>query len=141
MKHVTVWAIIPMLMLLASGCTLKATFKQTTDTTSNITGTTSGHAWWSEDGLLVPEHKTIAFTKYNEANLEQDMARGQGEYVTSLATLLGVSTRPATVLSRKGAGRVRCPDHTRSRDPTSPIADAGSRTTGRPLTQPCSRFA
>lgn len=90
MKHVTVWAIMPMLMLLASGCTLKATFKETTDTTSNITGTTSGHAWWSEDGLLVPEHKAIAFVKYNEANLEQDLARGQGEYVTSLATLLGV---------------------------------------------------
>jgi hypothetical protein len=90
MKQATVWTIIPMLMLLASGCTLKSTIKQTTDTTSNITGTTSGHAWWSEDGLLVPEHKAMAFTKYNEANLEQDLARGQGEYVSSLATLLGV---------------------------------------------------
>ena len=42
MKQVTVWAIIPVLMLLASGCTLKSTIKQTTDTTSNVTGTTSG---------------------------------------------------------------------------------------------------
>lgn len=90
MKPIAVWAIVPMLMLLASGCTLKGTVKQITDTTSNVTGTTSGHAWWSEDGQLLPEHKTMAFAKYNEANLEQDLARGQGEYVTSLSTLLGV---------------------------------------------------
>jgi len=90
MKRVTVWTILPALLLLASGCTLKGTIKEITDTTSNITGTTSGHAWWNEDGLLLPEHKAIAFATYNKANLEQDLARGQGEYVTSLATLLGV---------------------------------------------------
>ena len=104
MKQATVWTIIPMLMLLASGCTLKATFKETTDTTSNITGTTSGHAWWSEDGLLVPEHKAIAFAKYNEANLEQDLARGQGEYVTSLATLLGVPRNQQPSFHAKAQG-------------------------------------
>jgi hypothetical protein len=90
MKQVTVWTILPALLLLASGCTLKGTTNEITDTTSNITGTTSGHAWWNEDGLLLPEHKAIAFATYNEANLAQDLARGQGEYVTSLATLLGV---------------------------------------------------
>jgi hypothetical protein len=92
MKQVTVWTIIPILMLLASGCTLKGTVKEITDTTSNITGTTSGHAWWNEDGLLLPEHKAIAFVNYNEANLEQDLARGQGENLTSLGTLLGLPT-------------------------------------------------
>ncbi|MEI8016408.1 MAG: DUF3015 family protein [Nitrospira sp.] len=91
MKQVAMWAIVPMLMLLASGCTLKGTVKQITDTTSNVTGTTSGHAWWSEDGRLLPEHKAIAFATYNEANLEQDVARGQGEYLTSMSTLLGVA--------------------------------------------------
>ena len=114
MKHVTIWAIIPMLMLLASGCTFKATFKETTDTTSNITGTTSGHAWWSEDGLLVPEHKAIAFAKYNEANLEQDLARGQGEYVTSLATLLGVPRDQQPSFHAKMQGEfdvLTIPDH------------------------------
>jgi len=90
MKRITVWTILPALLLLASGCTLKGTTNEITDTTSNITGTTSGHAWWNEDGLLLPEHKAIAFATYNEANLAQDLARGQGEYVTSLATLLGV---------------------------------------------------
>jgi hypothetical protein len=114
MKQVTVWAIIPVLMLLASGCTLKSTIKQTTDTTSNVTGTTSGHAWWNEDGLLFPEHKVIAFAKYNEANLEQDLARGQGEYVTSLAALLGVPSGQRSVFQAKAQGAfdtLTTPDH------------------------------
>ncbi|MEO8339272.1 MAG: DUF3015 family protein [Nitrospirota bacterium] len=104
MKYVTVWTIIPVLMLLASGCTLKGTVKQITDTTSNVTGTTSGHAWWNEDGLLLPEHKAIAFATYNEGNLEQDLARGQGEYVTSLATLLGVPSDQQSAFHTKAQG-------------------------------------
>jgi hypothetical protein len=76
--------------LLASGCTLKSTVKQTTDTTSNVTGTTSGRTWFTEDGLLHPEHKLTAFTALNQMNVEQDLARGQGEYLTSLGTLLGL---------------------------------------------------
>jgi hypothetical protein len=74
-----------------SACTLKATFKQTTDSTSNITGTTSGRTWFTEDGLLRPEHKAVAFATFNADNLEQDIARGSGEYVGSLGTLLGAS--------------------------------------------------
>ena len=79
------------LLMISAGCTLKGTTNETTDTTSNITGTTSGRIWWNEDGLLNPEHKAIAFATYNEANLEQDLARGQGEYLTSMGTLLGVA--------------------------------------------------
>jgi hypothetical protein len=90
MKQVAVWVIVPLLMLVGSGCTLKSTVKQTTDTTSNITGTTSGRTWFNEDGLLNPEHKLIAFATFNEANVEQDLARGQGEYATSLGTLMGL---------------------------------------------------
>ncbi|MEC4888536.1 MAG: DUF3015 family protein [Nitrospira sp.] len=76
--------------VIATGCSVKATFKQTTDTTSNVTGTTSGHAWWNEDGLLHPEHKAIAFVTMNQTNLQHDIAKGQGEYLTSLGALLGV---------------------------------------------------
>jgi Protein of unknown function (DUF3015) len=89
MKRITVLA-IPLLMLVASGCTLKATIKETTDTISNITGTTSGRSWFTEDGLLHPDHKLTAFLTLNQMNVEQDLARGQGEYATSLATLLGL---------------------------------------------------
>ena len=86
----TICALFPALLLLLSGCTLKATVKETTDTTSNVTGTTSGRTWWNEDGLLHPEHKLTAFLALNEANVEQDLARGRGEYVTSLGALLGL---------------------------------------------------
>ena len=90
MTQRTICALFPALLLLLSSCTLKATVKETTDTTSNVTGTTSGRTWWNEDGLLHPEHKLTAFLALNEANVEQDLARGRGEYVTSLGTLLGL---------------------------------------------------
>jgi hypothetical protein len=77
--------------LLISACTFKATTKETTDTTSNITGTTSGRVWWNEDGLLKQDHRVAAFTAYNAPNLEEDLARGQGEYLSSLGTLIGTA--------------------------------------------------
>lgn len=79
------------LSLVANGCTFKATIEQIMDTTSNVTGTTSSaHSWVTEDGLLKPEHKAIAFLTLNQNNIQQDLAAGQGEYLTSLGTLLGV---------------------------------------------------
>ena len=95
---------ITALMLLAVGCTLKGTIKETTDTTSNVTGTTSGRTWFTEDGLLRPEHKLTAFMALNQTNVEQDMARGQGEYVTSLGTLLGLSDDQQVAFHAKAQG-------------------------------------
>ena len=92
------------LMLFAVGCTLKGTIKQTTDTTSNVTGTTSGRTWFTEDGLLHPEHKLTAFTALNQTNVEQDLARGQGEYLTSLGTLLGLSNDRQAAFHAKAQG-------------------------------------
>ncbi len=92
------------LLVLASGCTLKATVKQTTDSTSNVTGTTSGRTWFTEDGLLHPAHKLTAFMALNQTNVEQDLARGQGEYVTSLSTLLGLSDNRQAAFHAKAQG-------------------------------------
>ena len=78
------------LMLGLTGCTLKATINQTTDTTSNVTGTTSGAAWWSEDGQIKPDFKATAFVSFNHENLVQDVAAGRGEYLASISRLLGV---------------------------------------------------
>jgi hypothetical protein len=83
------------LMALLSACSFKATFKETTDTTSNITGTTSGRIWWNEDGLLKSTHKVAAFTAYNADNLEADAARGHGEYLASLGALSNQSDAEA----------------------------------------------
>ena len=104
MKRVTGWVIFPMLILIAAGCTLKGTVKEITDTTSNITGTTSGRTWFTEDGLLHPEHKLTAFTALNQMNVEQDLARGQGEYLTSLGTLLGLSGDQQAAFHAKAQG-------------------------------------
>ncbi|MEO6308650.1 MAG: DUF3015 family protein [Nitrospiraceae bacterium] len=90
MKRVTVWTILPALLLLASGCTLKATIKETTDTTSNVTGTTSGRTWFTEEGIVKPDFKVTAFIALNEENLRHDMASGQGEYLSSVGNLLNV---------------------------------------------------
>ncbi len=95
---------ITALLMISSGCTLKGTIKETTDTTSNITGTTSGRTWFTEDGLLHPEHKLTAFMALNHTNVEQDLARGQGEYVTSLGTLLGLSGDQQAAFYAKAQG-------------------------------------
>ena len=78
------------LALGATGCTIKGTINQITDTTSNVTGTTSGQAWWNEDGQIKPDFKTTAFVTLNQDNLQQDSAAGRGEYLASVSTLLGV---------------------------------------------------
>lgn len=104
-------------MLLGSiGCTIKATLNQTTDTTSNITGTTSGAAWWSEDGQIKPDFKATAFVAFNQANLSQDLAAGSGEYLGSVSRLLGIPTdqQPA-FFSAAQANYAQMVD----RDPTS----------------------
>ncbi|MGC4096152.1 MAG: DUF3015 family protein [Nitrospira sp.] len=78
------------MMLGTTGCTIKATLEQITDTTSNITGTTSGAAWWSEDGQIKPDYKLTAFVTFTQANLSQDLAAGKGEYLGSVSRLLGI---------------------------------------------------
>ena len=95
---------ITVLLMISSGCTLKGTINETTDTTSNVTGTTSGRTWFTEDGLLHPEHKLTAFMALNQTNVEQDLARGQGEYVTSLGTLLGLSNDQQAAFQGKAQG-------------------------------------
>jgi hypothetical protein len=92
------------LLMIASGCTIKGTIKETTDTTSNVTGTTSGRTWFTEDGLLHPEHKLTAFMALNQTNVEQDLARGQGEYLISLGTLLGLSNDQQVAFHTKAQG-------------------------------------
>ena len=75
--------------VLASACTTTPT--GTTKDMFDMTSSTTDRSWYSEDGLLRPEHRPIAFTSANYETVKQDIARGQGEHLVSLATLLGVS--------------------------------------------------
>lgn len=74
-----------------TGCTVKATTKTTSDGVMNFLSSTSGKSWWTEDGLVAPHLKAQAFVAMNGENLAQDMARGEGEYLASLGSLLGVA--------------------------------------------------
>ena len=61
-----------------------------TETISNFLSSTSGKAWFTEDGLIKTDHRVQAFMAFNFENIKQDMARGQGEYLDSLSTLMEV---------------------------------------------------
>lgn len=90
MKQVIGLFSIAVLALTVSACTFKGTTKQTTDTTSNVTGTTSGKSWF-EGGLARKDQEVQAFADLNFDNLKQNMAAGHGEYLASLGSLMGVT--------------------------------------------------
>jgi hypothetical protein len=89
--RMTLWMIAGLAVALQAGCSIKATLNQTTDTTSNMTGTTSSaRGWFTEDGQLRPEFKADAFVMSNQANVARDIAAGDGEYLASASRLFGV---------------------------------------------------
>jgi len=78
------------ILFVASGCTLKASTETLTDATTNFVSSTTPGAWFNEDGLLRPEQRLPVFMAINYESLQQDMARGNGEHLTALASLLEV---------------------------------------------------
>ncbi|HWC51639.1 MAG TPA: DUF3015 family protein [Nitrospira sp.] len=61
-----------------------------TETVSNFLSSTSGKSWFTEDGLIKTDHRVQAFMAFNFENIKQDMAKGQGEYLDSLSTLMEI---------------------------------------------------
>lgn len=61
-----------------------------TEPTKNFTSSTSPRSWFAADGTLKAEYKVMAFTVLNYDNVKENIARGQGEYLTSLASLVNV---------------------------------------------------
>lgn len=57
---------------------------------SGTFGISSGTSGCTNDGKIMAEQKTTMFAQINFENLSQEMAQGQGEHLTSLATLMGV---------------------------------------------------
>ena len=91
--HIVIAAVaVAGLVCSLGGCTVKATTNSTTDGVNNFLSSTTAKSWVTEDGLVKKEEKVEAFVAINFENLKQDMARGQGEYLTSLGTLLEIPT-------------------------------------------------
>ena len=74
----------------ASGCTLKASTETLTDATTNFVSSTTPGAWFDGDGLLRQDQRINVFVAMNYGSLQQDMAKGDGEYLSALATLLEI---------------------------------------------------
>lgn len=73
--------------LVSSACN---TTKATVDTFGNFTSSTSPGEWIDADGVIEESQKARLFAAVVFENLEQDIARGNGEYLTSLAVLLKI---------------------------------------------------
>src|SRR5881397_1492311 len=63
---------------------------------SQTFGISSGTSGCTNDGTIMAEHKVNIFAAANYESLSQEMARGGGEHLASLAELMGVpeDTRP-----------------------------------------------
>jgi hypothetical protein len=92
MHIMTLKSLVGAVVLASAGFMLTAcnTTKATVDTFAKFTSSTSPGEWINGDGVIEERHKARLFAAVAFENLEQDIARGQGEYLTSLAVLLHI---------------------------------------------------
>lgn len=76
--------------LMLSGCTFKATTKATTDVFTDFSSSTFGNPWLTGEGVMREGYLPIVFVANNLDDLQQETARGSGEHLASLGSLLGV---------------------------------------------------
>jgi hypothetical protein len=67
------------------------TSKATADTMVKFTSSTSPGELFTGDGLVEKSQKLNLYTAIVQENLQQDIARGHGEYLVSLGVLLDVA--------------------------------------------------
>jgi hypothetical protein len=92
MRIITLKGLVGALVLASVGLVSSAcnTSKATVDTFAKFTSSTSPGAWINADGIVQESQKARLFTAVAFENLEQDISRGNGEYLTSLAVLLNI---------------------------------------------------
>ena len=73
--------------LMISACN---TTKATVDTIVRFTASTTPDSLFTADGLVRDDQKLNLYTAVVHENLQQDIARGDGEYLASLGTLMKV---------------------------------------------------
>jgi hypothetical protein len=92
MNIMTLKGIVGVLVLASAGLVISAcnTSKATVDTFGKFTSSTSPGDWIDADGVIQESQKARLFAAVVFENLEQDIARGNGEYLTSLGVLLNI---------------------------------------------------
>ncbi len=92
MRIMTLKALVVLVGLATTGLVISAcnTSKATVDTFAKFTSSTSPGGWINADGVIENNQKARLFAAVAFENLEQDIARGNGEYLTSLGVLLNV---------------------------------------------------
>ncbi len=92
MSIMTVKGLIGALVLASVGLVVSAcnTSKATVDTFAKFTSSTSPGDWINADGVIQESQKARLFAAVAFENLEQDIARGNGEYLRSLAVLMKI---------------------------------------------------
>jgi hypothetical protein len=81
--------VMTLLMLPVIGCS-------TTETFNDILSSTTPSDWYTGDGLIKNAYKPHLFVTLNLDNLQTDLAKGQGEYLTSVTELLNVPPQQQT---------------------------------------------
>ena len=92
MNIITLKSFVGALVLASVGFAVSAcnTSKATVDTFAKFTSSTSPGSWINADGVIQESQKARLFAAVAFENLEQDIARGNGEYLTSLAVLMKI---------------------------------------------------
>ena len=92
MSIMTVKGLIGALILASVGFAVSAcnTSKATVDTFAKFTSSTSPGSWINADGVIQESQKARLFSAVAYENLEQDIARGNGEYLRSMAVLMKI---------------------------------------------------
>jgi hypothetical protein len=88
----TVKGLVGAMVLASVGLVMSAcnTSKATLDTFAKFTSSTSPGEWVDVDGVIQESQKARLFAAVAFENLEQDIARGNGEYLRSLAVLMKI---------------------------------------------------
>jgi hypothetical protein len=92
MSNMTVKGLVGAMVLASVGLVMSAcnTSKATLDTFAKFTSSTSPGDWVDVDGVIQESQKARLFAAVAFENLEQDIARGNGEYLRSLAVLMKI---------------------------------------------------
>ncbi len=103
-KHTACWmgSMVTTMLVLAALASLTAcnTTKATVDSTVKFSSSTSPDSMFTGDGMVEKDQRVMLYTAVVADDLREDIARGSGEYLTSLGVLLDI---PADRQARFGA--------------------------------------